>query len=378
MKRLLFITGTRADYGKIKSLILEIKKIKYFKVNIFVTGMHNLALFGKTSDQIIKDNLGIITLFNNQLKTEKNSMDLILSKTILGLNQAIRNICPDLILVHGDRVETLAGAVVGCLNNIKVAHIEGGEITGTVDEILRHSITKLSHIHFTTNLFAKKRLIQLGESKKNIFIIGSPDVDILLSKNLPTIEETKLRYNINFKNYGIFLFHSVTTEIDLLESQLKILINSIIKSKFNYVVLYPNNDIGSELIIKYIKKFFNNSSKFKILSSMRFENYLTLLKYSNFLIGNSSSGVIEAPYYGIPVINLGTRQNKRAKINSIFDIDFNPSKINNLIKRFIEKKKIFKKIYYFGDGKSNLRFKKIITKKSFWRIKSQKTFIEIK
>lgn len=378
MKKLLFITGTRADYGKIKSLIVEIKKIKYFKVNIFVTGMHNLALFGKTSDQIIKDNLGIITLFNNQLKNEKNSMDLILSKTIVGLNQSVRKICPDLILVHGDRVETLAGAVVGCLNNIKVAHIEGGEISGTVDEILRHSITKLSHIHFTTNLFAKKRLIQLGEDKKNIFIIGSPDVDILLSKNLPTIEETKERYDINFKNYGIFLFHPVTTEIESLETQLRILIKSIIKSKFNYVVLYPNNDMGSEMIIKYIKNFFNDSSKFRILSSMRFENYLTLLKYSNFLIGNSSSGVMEAPYYGVPVINLGTRQNKRANINSIFNTDFNSLKINNLIKRFVYKKKNFKKIYYFGDGKSNFRFKKIITKKSFWKIKSQKTFIEIK
>ena len=128
-------------------------------------------------------------------------MDIILSSTIDGLSKFVKKISPDLIIIHGDRVESLAGAIVGCLNNIKTAHIEGGEVSGTVDEILRHSISKLSHIHFVSNNIARKRLIQMGENKKSIFVVGSPDVDIILGKNLPKIEFSKKRYGINYKKF---------------------------------------------------------------------------------------------------------------------------------------------------------------------------------
>ena len=235
MKNITFITGTRADYGKIKSLIKELqKKHKRFKTNIIITGMHNVKSFGNTKDEIAKDRIKNCYRFNNQSKNK--NMDIVLANTIRGINKFIKKNRTDLIIVHGDRVESLAGAITGCLNNIKVSHIEGGELSGTVDEIIRHSITKLSHLHFVTNKIAKKRLEQMGEIKKNIFIIGSPDIDILLKKNLPSILSVKKRYNIIYDNYAICIFHPVTTELKKIKYQTKSLIHSLLKSKFNYVI----------------------------------------------------------------------------------------------------------------------------------------------
>ena len=376
MKTITFITGTRADYGKIKSLILELQKKKNkFKTNLIITGMHNIRKYGYTIDEINKDKIRNCYSFNNQSKNA--TMDIILANTIKGINKFLLNIHTDLIVVHGDRVESLAGAITGCLNNIKVAHIEGGEISGTVDEILRHSISKLSHLHFVTNKIAKQRLLQMGEKKKNIFSIGSPDVDLILKKNLPNISKVKRRYNILFRNYAIFIFHPVTTELKKIKYQIQTFINLIVKSKFNYIILLPNNDLGSKIILEKIfllkKRKFSN---IKILPSMRFEYYLTLLKNSNFIMGNSSSGIMEAPYYGVPTIDFGSRQKNRAKLSSVISLnDF--SKLNNLINKFKQKKHKYKPLRYFGTGNSQKKFLSILNQKRIWSIKNQKQFIQL-
>lgn len=376
MKTITFITGTRADYGKIKSLILELQKKKNkFKTNLIITGMHNIRKYGYTIDEINKDKILNCYSFNNQSKNA--TMDIILANTIKGINKFLLNNHTDLIVVHGDRVESLAGAITGCLNNIKVAHIEGGEISGTVDEILRHSISKLSHLHFVTNKIAKQRLLQMGEKKKNIFSIGSPDVDLILKKNLPNLSKVKRRYNILFGNYAIFIFHPVTTELKKIKYQIQTFLNLIVKSKFNYIILLPNNDLGSKIILEKIfllkKRKFSN---IKILPSMRFEYYLTLLKNSNFIMGNSSSGIMEAPYYGVPTIDFGSRQKNRAKLSSVISLnDF--SKLNNLINKFKQKKHKYKPLRYFGTGNSQKKFLSILNQKRIWSIKNQKQFIQL-
>lgn len=375
MKSILFITGTRADYGKIKSLIFELQNKKSFKTQLIITGMHNLKKYGNTKNEMFKDGVKNCYVFNNI--TKNSSMDLILAKTITGLNKFIFKNHIDLIVVHGDRVESLAGAICGCLNNIKVAHLEGGEISGTIDEILRHSISKLSHLHFVTNKFAKNRLLQMGEDKNNIFVIGSPDVDIIMNKKLVNINLVKKKYNINFEKYGICIFHPVTTELSKIEYQINSLFKSLIKSKFNYVVILPNNDTGGEIIsnkILYYKKMKNEN--FKIIRSMRFEYYLSLLKHSNFIVGNSSSGVMEAPYYGVPTIDLGSRQKNRAKINSIFTVN-NFQKLDFFINKFQSKKFRFKPLKYFGEGNSHSKFLNILKRSSIWKSKNQKQFIQL-
>lgn len=375
MKKIIFVTGTRADYGKLKSLILILQKDSSFKVSVFVTGMHNLKKFGNTWDALRKDKIKNIFRFKNQEIAD--NMDLILSKTIVGFTNYTKKINPDLIIIHGDRVETLACAIVGSLNNIRTAHIEGGEVSGTVDEILRHSISKLSHLHFVTNKKAKQRLIQMGELKKNIYVIGSPDIDIIKSKNLPILDEVKKKYEINFKSFSLAILHPVTTELNDIKKNTRIFIESILKSRLNFILIFPNNDKGSDIIFKEYAKIFNKKN-IKILPSIRFEYYLTLLKNSKFIIGNSSSGIIEAPYYGVPTINLGKRQINRAQLESIKNCKFEKKEILKAINKFSSKRERFKKNLFFGKGNSFKTFLKFIRNKKIWKTDIQKYFREIK
>jgi UDP-N-acetylglucosamine 2-epimerase (hydrolysing) len=369
-KKILFLSGTRADFGKLKSLISISQKSSLFDVSIFVTGMHLQKEYGFTVNEIEKSGFENIYTFENH--TTESSMDLTLSKTIEGLSAYVKEIKPDLIVVHGDRVEALAGAIVGSLNNILVGHIEGGEVSGTIDELIRHSVSKMSHIHFVSNLEAKNRLIQMGELESSIFEIGSPDIDIMFSPYLPTIEKAKDHYEIPFEKYALFMFHPVTTERENIEKQANILVDTLLEDKHNYVVIYPNNDMGSSAIIKAISRLENNN-KFRIFPSLRFEYFLTLLNNSQFIIGNSSAGIREAPYYQKASINIGNRQKNRAKSKSIINCNFDKIEIANAIKQsqdFID----FDSPSEFGQGKSDQLFYEIIKENSFWRISCQKQF----
>lgn len=373
-KKIVFFTGTRADYGKIKSLIEVLQNSKKYEIIIIATGMHMIKKYGYTYEEILKDFKNIKFYKFTNHKNKSNTMDLIVSKTISKLNEIIHKIKPDLFVIHGDRSETLAAAICCNLNNILLAHIEGGEVSGTVDESIRHACTKFAHIHFVSNIKAKKILIRLGENIKNIHVIGSPEVDTMLKRDLPSIFEVKKRYNIKFKNYAILLFHPVTTlKISQIKFQCKQLFDSIINSKKNFIVIYPNNDDYSEVIMSFINSL-RKKRRFKILPSLRFEYYLSLLKNSDFIIGNSSSGVREASVYGIRAINLGNRQKNRANyLKNVCNLTFDAKKIISHIKKInlLERKKYFN----FGRGNSSTKFLDIISKKNFWNTSRQKYLI---
>jgi len=373
-KQILFITGTRADFGKLKPLMQSVDKSKNFNCNIFVTGMHLLRRYGATHDEIRKSGFKNLYLFMNQIAiVENHQMDMILGKTIEGLGHYIREFKTDLIVVHGDRVEALAGAVVGALNNILVCHIEGGELSGTIDELIRHSITKLSHVHFVANDTAKNRLMQMGEADSSVFITGSPEVDIMLSEKLPDIKDVKKRYDIQFDNYNIFIYHPVTTELNDLQNKIKIVINALVVSEEKYVVIYPNNDSGSDIIFSEIQKLHKNNN-FKFFPSIRFEYYISLMKNADKVIGNSSAGVREASVFGIPSINIGSRQSNRGQYESIINVDENELEILEAIKNVPKR---FKPSLNFGRGESAKSFMSTISKKSFWNIPNQKQFKDI-
>lgn len=375
MKKILFLTGTRADYGKLKSLMRQVEKSQKFELHIFVTGMHMLSKYGSTWKELKKD--GFINIYHFINQKENSYMDIALSNTILGLSNYVDELKPDMIIIHGDRLEALAGAIVGSFNNIKVAHIEGGEVSGTIDEAIRHSITKLSHLHLVSNKEAKKRIIQLGEPDETIFIIGSPDIDIMISDNLPSIEEVKKQYDISFENYAILMYHPVTTEVNNLQENIKSLVDIIIKVKKSFVVIYPNNDYGSNIILnEYIR--FNRNNHFKVLPSMRFEYFLTLLKHCDFMIGNSSAGVRETGVYGIPSIDIGNRQKGRynpSELRNIIHVDENNrNDLLNAIGKVGELKVISGT---FGDGKSDEKFIEILEDDKVWELEIQKNFNDI-
>lgn len=371
-KRIAFLTGTRADYGKIKSLLTILKNDEKYWVDILVTGMHLLPKYGETVSQVLSDGLGDIHLLPNQ--SSEQAMEISLAKTIEQLSSFIQNNKPDLLVVHGDRIEALAGAIVGALRNVPVAHIEGGEVSGTIDGLVRHSVSKLAHIHFVSNEAAKTRLIQMGENEESVHVIGSPDVDIMFSRDLPKIEDVKIRYGIPFTRYAILTFHPVTTELKNLKTQIEEICSAIVNSKESYVVIKSNNDLGSEIIQTGIEERLV-SENFKHLPSMRFEHFLTLMKNSEFMIGNSSAGVRETTYYGVPSVNIGSRQRNRNRSSLIIDVDVNESEILDGINK--AKKLAREPQYTFGDGKSDQLFKEILDKKIDWPIVTDKIFVDM-
>lgn len=373
MKKILFLTGTRADFGKIKSLISTLENNQEFEVFVFVTGMHLQKEYGYTLIEIERCNFKNIHAFQNH--THETTMDLTLAKTIEGFSSYCKKINPDLIVIHGDRVETLAGAIVGSLNNILVAHIEGGELSGTVDELIRHSVTKLSHIHFVSNDEAAKRLLQMGEIKSSIFTIGSPDIDIMFSENLPTEESVKEYYQIDFDQYAIVMFHPVTTEDKQMKQYADDFVASLLAVEENFVVIYPNNDLGSRYIIEAFQKLKDNP-KFRIFPSIRFEYFLVLLKKAKFIIGNSSAGIREAPYYGIPIINIGTRQQNRTLNADIINVDYQKENIIKALHSVINHK-ISPTANDFGKGNSAELFLNSLLSSKIWEINHQKKFKNI-
>ena len=375
-KRIVFLTGTRADFGKLKSLIAISQQSISYDVHIFATGMHLNSKYGKTVDEITKAGFENVFQYINHDTVEH--MDRTLAKTIDGFSHFIAEIEPDLIVVHGDRVEALAGAIVGSLNNILVSHIEGGEISGTIDELIRHAVTKMSHIHFVANVEAKRRLIQLGEKAETVFIIGSPDLDLMNPESLPQECKVKSYYDISFDNYSIAMFHPVTTEYKGIQSYAHEFVSALIESGRNYVVIYPNNDLGSIEILNEYRRLEGNS-RFKIFPSLRFEYFLTLLKGSDFIVGNSSAGVREAPYYNVPTIDVGTRQNNRVDLISIVNVGYQKQEIVSAIRSLPDKNSIVSSecSYNFGQGKSDKLFIELLDSGKLWMVDHQKQFQEL-
>lgn len=370
-KKIVFLTGTRADFGKLKSLMKITQNSEKFKVHIFATGMHMSAQYGKTINEIYKSNFKNIYPYINHDSID--NMDRTLARTIEGFSMYIQEAKPDIIVIHGDRVEALAGAIVGSLNNILVAHIEGGELSGTIDELIRHSVSKLAHIHFVANKGAKRRLIQMGERPHSIFTIGSPDLDLMNPENLPSLQEVKQYYDIQFSKYSILLYHPVTTEHEITHKNAEILVESLLKSNKNYIVIYPNNDIGSYDILREYKKLENNT-KFKTFPSIRFEYFLTFLYNSEFIIGNSSAGIREAPFYNIPTIDIGTRQTNRSKGETIIHCNHKINEILSSIDQIKDISILPTTKLEFGDGKSDEKFLTILNSHSLWATDCQKQF----
>jgi UDP-N-acetylglucosamine 2-epimerase (hydrolysing) len=374
MKKIVFLTGTRADFGKLKSLIEIANGSEDYEVHLFVTGMHLSKKYGRTVDEIVK--CGYKNIYQYINYTSEETMDHTLARTVVAFSDYIKHIDPELIVVHGDRLEALAGAIVGAFNNILVAHIEGGEVSGTVDELIRHAISKLSHAHFVSNEGARRRLVQMGEKTESVFVIGSPDVDVMMSENLPDLQAVKNHYEIGFDEYAVLLFHPVTTEIDLLDSHAAALVSAAIESDLNYVVIFPNNDMGSSIILDHYREFKDNP-KFRVFPSIRFEKFLVLLKNASFILGNSSAGIREAPYYGIPTVNIGTRQSNRAAGNiNIFNCDCVKSAILEAINSAINLKTL-RPITPYGVGNSAALFFEALADDVFSKINKQKQFVDI-
>ena len=318
MKKLLFITGTRADFGKIEPLA-SIAKTKGYHIYFFVTGMHLLEKYGLTSIEVARIQGAKREEFINQM--EGDSLERILSKTIMGFSEYVEKIKPDMVFIHGDRVEALSAALVCASKNVRSTHIEGGEVSGTIDEVYRHCNTKLCTSHFVSSQSAKKRVISLGEHPDRVFVIGSPELDTHKAKKNISFADVLKYYEIPWEDFGVFIFHSVTSELRDLKTQISHVCSALKRSKNRFVIIAPNNDPGCNLIFKEIEKL--PKERFKIIPSMRFNYFSVLLKNAKLLMGNSSAGVREAPFLGTPSVNIGSRQKNRSVSKSVTNYSYN-------------------------------------------------------
>lgn len=370
-KKLLFFTGTRADFGKLAPLARHAAKAG-FSITFFVTGMHMMKKYGLTKLEVLGETYAEVTEYLNQRIGD--TQDVILSKTVMGFSDYLTENRPDLVVIHGDRIESLAAAIVCATNNIRSAHVEGGEVSGTIDEALRHATSKLSTHHFVSSTVASHRLLKMGEASSQIYIIGSPELDIHFQNNSLSLLEVKQYYDIFFEEYGICLFHPVTTEHASMKLQAECLFKSLVQSNKNFVVILPNNDPGSEFIEEYIHSL--PKSRFRCIPSMRFLYFSKLLQNASCIIGNSSAGVREAPFFGVSSINVGNRQTNRSSAPSITNVSAiellnDPSLIskvwNDRHPRCID----------FGEGDAAFKFVNILSSDRIWEWPMQKVYNEV-
>ncbi len=371
------VTGTRADYPRVKPVLKLLNNDKLFDLNIIVTGQHLERKFGYTIDEIIKDKfkiIGKVKIFNND--DSIFGMNKALSKCFVGISKIIERNKPDLLLLTVDRIETLGAALAGTTSNIPIAHIQGGEVTGTLDETIRHCVTKMSHIHFPANEDAKKRIIKMGESKSSVYNVGCPYIDYINKENYLSRKELSNILKINLSNkFGIFTQHPVTSEINENYNNFKISINAISKFKnINFICLYSNADAGGRKINDALK----NTKNMFVFKNLKEHIFLSLMKHASFMLGNSSAGIREAPSFNLPVINIGTRQNGRLRAKNVIDVDHNTNKIIKAIKyalnneNFLNNLKSIKNPY--GDGKASKRIVSILKKIDTNKINIQKIF----
>jgi len=366
MKKILYISGTRADYGLFREVLFQIKKTPNLKVEIIATGMHLMSEFGKTINEIKEDGFKIHKIDATFQSDSRESMLRFISRLILKLTKKIRHIKPDIIFIQGDRIEMLAGAIVGIYLGIPVIHSHGGEVTSTVDEIARHAITKLSHIHLVSTLKSAERIIKMGEDPSRIFVVGAPGLDVILNKKLISKETVMKKYKLDLSEpFLLVIQHPVTEEVKESAKQMRETMEALKELKYQSVVVYPSADPGGRKMIEVIEKY-RNYPFIQIYQNIPHGEYLNLMKLASVIVGNSSSGIIEAPSFHLPAVNIGRRQEGRERTINVIDVDYNKEQIKKAIKKAIFDKKFREKVKKcknpYGDGKTGKRIVKILNK----------------
>lgn len=363
-RKIVYITGTRADYGLMRSVLMQIHNSDSLSLDIIVTGMHLMDEFGMSVDEIKNDGFSFHIIDARYDDDTKESMALFIGKFIQYLTPLIRTINPHIILLLGDRGEMLAGAVVGAYMSIPVAHIHGGEVSSTVDDLARNAITKLSHIHFPATKENAERIRGMGEDSSRIFIVGAPGLDQIFHESLVDREDLGKRYHLDFnENVLLIVQHPVTLEVYQASNQIRETLEAVSSFQYQTLVIYPNADAGGRAMIEIIKEY-ERLPFIRVHRNIPHKDYLSLLQYSSVLIGNSSSGIIEAPSFGIPVINIGSRQRGRQRGDNVIDVGYNRQEISDAInialydEKFRQKVKI--KSNPYGDGNSGRRIVKVL------------------
>ncbi len=383
MKRICVITSTRADYGLLKALLKEIKKSEALNLQLVVSGAHLSPIHGLTIREIEQDNLKIDAKVSVVQKTDDVS-DICnsISEGIKGFSKVFENLNPDILLVLGDRYEILSAAIAATIANIPIAHLHGGEVTiGAYDEGFRHAITKMSHLHFVAAKEYQKRVIQLGENPSTVFCVGGLGTDSISRTKLFTKEELSERLGIEFDSPMLLVtYHPVTLYKQDCFTDLSSLLKALDYFKGCKILFtMPNADTDGLKITKKIKNYVGNNKNTYFVSSLGQKKYFSCLNYFDALIGNSSSGLLEAPSFKIPAINIGPRQKGRLKAESVIDCEANEKEIRSAIEKGLSndfKINLRKVKNPYGDGGASDKIINILENSDFSNL-SMKTFFDI-
>ena len=366
MKRKIFVTtGTRSEYGLLRSLLHEINSSKKLQLYLIVAGMHLSKKYGYTVKEIKKDGFKIFA--EVQMTPQGNSSFFMAKSLGLGIvefSKIFKKIKPDINIILGDRDEAFASALAASHMNIPNAHIHGGDRTmAGIDEYIRHATTKISNLHFAATKESKQRIIQLGENPKYVFFTGSPGIDQIKNNHISSKAELEKKYNFKITgNEIILLQHPVTTQIQSSKKQINNTLKAIKKLKISTICISPNSDAGNFEIFQSLKKANNASSFINLYPNMPRNDFLGLLQHCGVLVGNSSSGIIEASYFKIPVVNIGIRQKNREKGNNVIDVNDDSNLIYMTIKKILnsKSKQRRKTEYIYGNGTASKKIIKVL------------------
>ena len=330
-RKILYVSGTRADFGFMEPVLRAIQNHPLLEAEVIVTGMHLMKDFGCTGNDVKKSGF---TVHEVEAVFDESSGSILhfFAEYFKKAPEIIHTIAPDIVLVAGDRAEMIATAIVASYSSIPLAHVSGGDVTSTIDEHIRHSITKMAQIHFPYTEKSADRIFRMGEDSWRIFTVGSPGVEAMLKE--PRGDQAILAkiYGIDpSEPYCIVLQHPVTLEIAEAAEQMRITLSAVEELDIHSVIIYPNADSGGKKMITVIEQYSRNS-KFHIFKSIPRKDFLNLMRNACMLIGNSSSGIVEAASYKLPVINIGSRQDGRERGENVVDAGYSREEILSAIR----------------------------------------------
>lgn len=356
MRKIFIVTERRADYSRFKPILRLLHDDDDFDYDLVVTGLHLMEDHGYTLNEITNDGFKVFSTFEMFQESEDTGASMIraYAEAVKQISYALEKSKPDIILSGFDIAANAAVTIAGAHMNIPVAHIQGGEVTGTIDESIRHAMSKFAHYHFAANEDACERLIKMGEHADHVFNVGCPSIDALLEVE---DDQTAIeRYELSAP-FFLMIQHPVTTELNEAGKQIRVSLKALKAVNEDVLIIMPNNDAGYSAIIRNIE-----NSNIKHVDTLPIRDYVNLLKRSSGLIGNSSSGIHEAATFNVPVVNIGSRQQGRLRPKNVIDVGHDVSEIVNAMSRCIELKQ--QQISFenpYGDGESAARIVAIMS-----------------
>jgi GDP/UDP-N,N'-diacetylbacillosamine 2-epimerase (hydrolysing) len=361
-RKILAVTGARSEYDIVSPVLHKLRDDSRFEVEVLVTGAHLSDRFGKTVELIEKDGFLIADRIYNLVDTNDRIGRVIsLGHQIPAFAQTFSRVNPDIILIVGDREEAISVTLTAAYMDIAVAHIAGGDIVkdGNIDNSVRYAASKFAHIHFTILEEHKNTLLKLGEDEWRIFALGNPALDKFISTPVITRKDlsANLNFDINQDNYLVLIQHSIISDVEKEAHNIRQTLNAIIETGYKCLINYPNSDAGNYSIIEAYNEYVTQYPQLYLFKNLDRLNYINLLRNASCLVGNSSSGIIEAPSIGLPVVNVGQRQRGRTHAANVTFVDNNKEEIKKAIIKSVTDKDYIKKVKStknpYGDGNSS-------------------------